>query len=413
MTTFSFLPYARQSINAEDIQAVGEALAGPTITRGSHVDAFEQAVAEYCGAQYAVAFNSGTSALMAACFAADLKPQDRVITTPNTFVASVTAGMHLGATPIFVDIDRETGNLNLEQVESNLHEFQSSRGRTVILPVHFAGIPVDMERLYKMIPSPDTLIIEDAAHALGSRYLDGQKVGCCAWSDMTMLSFHPAKTITTGEGGMVLTNDRDLYHRLRRFRNNGIEKDPAYLEEDLAECYEGYYEVVEMTGNYNFTDPQGALGLSQLKRIDQFVAKRRELMRVYRELFHNLPDLKMFTSEIDERTAFHICVVQIDFAAYGTSRVHVMAQLKHQGIGTQMHYIPVYRHPFFKNKSGDIKEYFPQMEAYFAQALTLPLYFEMTVEDVKRVVNTLRDILVAERQKKFQKKGRQKASKTR
>lgn len=403
MSTPHFIPYARQSISPEDIQAVAESLSGESITRGTRVNEFEQAVADYCNAKYAVAFNSGTSALLATCHVVDLTPHDRLITTPNTFVATVNAGMLRGATPIFVDIDLETGNLNLQQVKENLESFQSTRGRTVVLPVHFSGIPVDMQKLDGMICSPDTIIIEDAAHAIGSRYSDGQKVGCCAWSDMTMFSFHPAKTITTGEGGMVLTNNVDLYHRLKRFRNNGIERDPEYLEEDLADTFEGYYEVAEMTCNYNFTDFQAALGLSQFKRLDDFIAKRRELIGLYRNLFRDLPDMKMFSSKMDEFTAFHLCVVQINFEAYKTTRAHVMSKLKEQGIGTQLHYIPVYRHPYFKKKSGDISEYFPNMETYFNQALSLPLYYDLTHEDVKRIVNTLKDILVEERQKKFKK----------
>jgi dTDP-4-amino-4,6-dideoxygalactose transaminase len=399
MTTHSFIPYARQSISAEDIQEVSKALGSAYITRGPYVEDFERAVAQYCGVKHAVAINSGTSALIAACHVADVGPNDRFLTTPNTFAGSVTAGMLRNATPIFVDIDPNTGNFDLDQVEANLKEYKSSRGRTIILPVHFGGIPVDMQKLDSIIRSPDTIVIEDAAHAIGSHYLDGQMVGCCAWSNMTIFSFHPAKTITSGEGGMILTNDDELERRLRRFRNNGIERDPAHWE-DPSIAYEGYYEVKEMTNNLNFTELQAALGLSQLKRIDQFIEKRRALMAKYRQMFEGVQHIKLFTSEYDHLTAFHLCVAQIDFTEYNTNRTYVMAELRERGIGTQMHYIPVYRHPFFKNKCGDISPYFPKMEKYFSQALTLPLFFDMSLSDVEYVVQTLKDILSEEYQKK-------------
>lgn len=402
MASNHFFPYGRQSISEADILEVSRALAGRIITRGEYVEAFEHAIADYCGAKYAVAFNSATSALLAACHVAELGPADRMICSPNTFIATVTAGLHRKATPIFVDIDRHTGNLDINQVGENLRAFKSTRGRTAIMPVHFSGIPVEMHRLDRMICSPDTIVIEDAAHALGSRYQDGQKVGCCAWSHMTVFSFHPVKTITTGEGGMVTTNDPDFAYRLQRFRNNGIERDPMHLQGDPKEWYEGYYEVVEMTGNYNFTDMQAALGLSQLKRIEEFVEKRRQLIGVYRNLLSDMPDMQMFTAENDALTAFHLCVVQIDYEKYHTTREHVIARLKEKGVGSQVHYIPVYRHPIFGNK--DICSYFPNMEAYFAQALTLPLYYDLTAENVKTIVMTLKDILVEERQKKRKRK---------
>lgn len=391
MNMQSFLPYARQSIDASDIEAASQAMAGDLITRGPMVEAFEQAIAHYCGAKHAIAFNTGTTALIAACHAADVGPNDHMITTPNTFVASAIAGMHRGCTPIFVDIDRKTGNLNLEQAGFNLEQ-QLSRGRHIVLPVHFAGIAVDMERLESMVQTQGSIIIEDAAHALGSAYPDGQKVGCCAWSQMTIFSFHPAKTITAGEGGMVTTNDDDLAHRLRRYRNNGIERDPQYLVE-AQPPYDGYYEVMEMTGNYNFTEFQAALGLSQFARIEQFIEKRRQLVSHYRKLLNNVPHLQLLSADYDDRTAFHLCVAQIDFAAYNTTRGHVISQLKERDIGTQVHYIPVYHHPFFKEKHGDISPYFPEMEAYFSQALSLPLYYDLTLEDVERVVRSLLDVL--------------------
>lgn len=380
-----FLPYAKQSINEADIAATATALKGDWITRGPTVEAFERAVADYCHAKYAIAFNSGTTALYAACHAVDVSPHDRLITTPNTFVATAAAGMHKGARAIFVDIDRTTGNLNIDRVIDNLEPL--TRGRHIILPVHFSGIPVDMQKLDSLICDPDAIVIEDAAHAIGSTYTDGKKVGCCAGSHMTMFSFHPAKTITTGEGGLITTNDEVLYNRLKRYRNNGIEKQLPLIP------FDGYYEVMEMTGNFNFTEQQAALGLSQLQRIEKFIAKRRELMAHYRHLLRDDQHIKLFTDAYDAHTAFHICVAQIDFAAYNTTRGAVIEQLKERGIGTQVHYIPLYRQPFIQQKSGDISEYFPEMEAYYAQALTLPLYYDLEPNDVEYVVTTLKDVL--------------------
>lgn len=387
-----FLPYAHQSITANDMQAVTTALSGDVITRGSHVEAFETAIAEYCGAKYAIAFNSATTALAAACHAVDLNTSDRMLTTPNTFVATTAAGMHKGATPTFIDIDRSTGNMDIERLEHNLKDYQHSRGRTLIMPVHFAGIPVDMEQMDCMINNPDTIVIEDAAQALGTCYPDGQKVGCCAWSQMTIFSFHPAKIITTGEGGLITTNDAELHRRLQSYRNNGIVKDPEYFASN-SNHYEGYYEVTELTGNYNFTDFQAALGLSQFQRIESFINKRRQLVARYRDLLQDIPYLTTFTSSMDSYIAFHLFVVQIDFAAFKTTRERVMTYLKKKGIGTQVHYIPIYQHPFFKKNNSDLAPYFPEMEAYYVQALTLPLYYDLTLEDVDFIVSNLKKAL--------------------
>lgn len=384
-----FLPYAHQSIDSEDIAYVAESLKKENITRGPLVDEFERKMADYCGANYAVAFNSGTAALMAAYSVIDTGPADRVLTTPNTFVSTIGSAIQQQAVPIFIDIDRTTGNLNLKQLEINLNR-SSSRGRTIVTPVHFSGIAVDMQLLDSLVLDPNTCIIEDAAHAIGSRYPSGEQVGSCAYSSMTIFSFHPAKTMTTGEGGMVTTNDEDLFHALKLYRNNGIERESAYMRQEAATWY---YEVQRLTGNYNFTEMQAALGLSQLNRLDAFVEKRRTLMRLYRQLLKDVEGIRLFTDAFDEHTAFHLCVCQIDFARFKTNRVDVMQKLKEKGVGTQYHYIPVYRHPFFQDHAGDISSYFPEMEAYYEQALSLPLYYDLNETDVERVVATLKSIL--------------------
>lgn len=384
------IPYAKQSIDDNDRQNVVEALNQDFITRGPKVEAFEKAIASYCGAQYAVAFNSGTTALFACCYAAQVNQFDRLIVSPNTFVASV--GCAAGATPVFVDIERTTGNFNLEQVNFTLQK-PFSRGRPVIMAVHFAGRPVDMQKLDLSICHPDAIVIEDAAHAIGSEYPSGEKVGSCAFSHMTMFSFHPAKTITTGEGGMVTTNDPELYHRLLAYRNNGIEREQRYLVNPHAKEAVEYYEVQDITGNFHMTDMQAALGLSQLARIDKFIDKRRKVVRHYRHLLKDARHIMLFDESQDPKIAPHLFVVQIDYAKCKTTREKVMARLKEKGIGTQVHYIPVYRHPYYMKRCGDIREYFPETEKYYEQALSLPLYYDLDLKDVERVCQELKNII--------------------
>lgn len=392
MTNASFIPYARQSINSADITSVADALSSNWITRGPHVEGFEASIAEYCGAKYAVAFNSGTSALAAACYAANVGPYDRLITTPNSFIASVGAGIKFGATPVFVDIDHTTGNVDIDQMAYNAN-LSFSRGRPILVPVHFAGVPVNVQKLDREITNPDTIIIEDACHALGSRYSpEGPKVGSCAWSAMTIFSFHPAKTITTGEGGMVTTNEEEFCHRLKLYRNNGIERDPKYLE---GESSPWYYEVKDITDNHNFTEFQAALGRSQMSRLNQFIARRFDLMEAYKARLNDWMDVALLTPEFDRSIAFHLCVVKIKFDSFKTTRTDVMKKLLSSHIGTQVHYIPLYRHPYFVKKYGEVHEYFPKMEEYYSRTLTLPLYYDLTLDNIDFVVKTLKGCLQA------------------
>jgi dTDP-4-amino-4,6-dideoxygalactose transaminase len=263
-----------------------------------------------------------------------------------------------------------------------------TRGKQIIAPVHFAGIPVDMQTLDRSIAGINTVVIEDAAHAIGSCYLDGTRVGSSAYSDMTIFSFHPPKTITTGEGGMVTTNNEHYYRMLKLFRNNGIEREQPFLTGTAAPWY---YEAQALTGNFNFTDFQAALGLSQLRRIPQFVAKRKKLMETYRELLKGYDHIRLLMPQ-QEHVAHHLCVVEINIKALKTTRTAIMEKLKERGIGSQYHYIPIYRHPSIASLVGDIAEYFPQMEKYYPQALSLPLYFDLTEDDVEYVVKNLLEI---------------------
>jgi UDP-4-amino-4,6-dideoxy-L-N-acetyl-beta-L-altrosamine transaminase len=384
-----FLPYGHQSINEEDIAAVAAALREDRITRGPLVEQFEKAIASYVGAQHAVAFSSGSAALSAAYWAEEIGPQDRVLTSPNTFIATTGFATEKGASVVFVDIDRRSGNFNLEEVEINLN-YRSLRGRLFVVPIHFAGIAIDMGKLNRVARASNIVIIEDAAHALGSDYPDGTKVGCCTYSDMTIFSFHPVKNITTGEGGMVTTNDQNLYERLKHYRNSGIVHDRPLLKGSPAPWH---YEVQSITGNFHLNEFQAALGLSQLKRLNQFVLKRRELVAHYRKNLADQPFITLFDPCYDLLTAYHLMVVQLDFNALQTTRTELMRALNKEGVGSQLHYIPLYRHPCYLRLIGEIEAYFPEMEAYFSSALSLPLYADLTFHDVDRVCDLLLKIL--------------------
>ncbi len=363
-----FFPYAQQTIDNSDKTALQAVIDEAAITRGPKVEAFERAVAEYCDARYAIAFNSGTSALHAAYFAAGTGPHDRVITTPNTFVGTVVGARLLGAQLILSDIDPATGNLDLEQLP-NLDP--PSRGRLIYVPVHYAGTPVDMHALERKITQPSAMIIEDGAAALGAAYPDLKKVGSCVHSDMTTLSFHPAKTITTGEGGMVTTNDETLARRLRTFRNNGLENGLAHT----------------LTGNFHMSDLNAALGLSQFARLGSMVRRRRAIVRNYRKLLAKTEQVQLLPEAADATSAHNLFVVLIDFEKLELDRDTIRAALKEKGVGTQVHYTPLYRHPAIEGES------LPNMEQFNSQALTLPLYPGLKEANLRQIVEALQETL--------------------
>lgn len=374
------IPYGKPSLLPCDIERVNAVLKTPILTRGDTVLAFERSLEDFCGVQFAVAFNSGSSALHAACFAANLSTLDRVISTPNTFIATVSAALQRGAKLELVDIDRNTGNLNetdtIKQINAPL-----SRGRPILIPVHFSGIACDMQRIDKGISNPNTLVIEDAAHALGSLYPSGEKVGSCTYSAMTIFSFHPVKTITTGEGGMVTTNDRELYQKLLLFRNNGIFQDPLKREE-----MPWHYDVVALSGNTHLTELGASLGLSQMERLESLIQKRRNLVTLYQTYLKDIPHIRLFTSQVNERTCYHLFVIQIDFHALEITKNQLMKALKEKGIGTQVHYIPLYHHTALKPLSSPL----PEMESYYEQALSLPLHTDLCESDIAYICETLR-----------------------
>lgn len=386
MTKTPFTPYTKHEITQSDIDAVTEALQLLHVTRGEKTEEFESKLAAYCGSKYAVTFNSGSSALQAAYHTLKLSPQDRLITTPNTFAATLTTAMPFGVDAQLVDIDRSLGLMEHNKLVLAINQ-RHSRGRSIIVPVHFAGIAHDMKKLNRAIANPETVIVEDAAHALGSYYPSGEKVGSCAYSDMTIFSFHPAKQLTTGEGGAVMTNDETYYKFLKKVRNNGL-----FQESDPVNPWE--YDIEFAASNTHMSDIQASLGISQLERLDDYCKKRRELVSLYRKLLDNIPGIKLFSSEYDNNTCFHLMTVQINFKMFKTTRTKVMRALHSRAIGTQVHYIPLYHHTAVKEYMSQEKlNTFESMDAYYQEALSLPLFPTLSEDNVRRTVRLLQKIL--------------------
>lgn len=375
------LPYATQWITRADIRAVSGALRSAYLTQGPLVEEFERAVAEYCGAHYAVAVNSGTSALHIACLAAGLKKGDEGVTSPITFAASSNCLLYCGSKPVFADIDSETICAGAEEVLSKI----TPRTKAVI-PVHFGGHAFDMDKLRGM--RKGICIIEDACHALGAEY-KGRKIGSCAYSDMAVLSFHAVKHITTGEGGMVLTNDRKLYERLKLFRSHGITRDPALLTRNPGGWY---YEMHELGYNYRITDFQCALGLSQLKKLDAFVAKRRKIAAEYDRAFAGMEELILQNEKPYASSSYHLYPLRFDLSKLSAGREAVFSEYRKRGILVNVHYYPVYLQPYYR-KLGYRPGACPKAELYYSQAVTLPLFPKMNAADVAKVIKATKAIV--------------------
>ncbi len=397
------IPYGKQWIDENDIQEVISLLRSERITQGPKVEEFEKALAEYCGAKYAVAVNSGTSALHIACLAAEVKEGDEVITSPITFVASANCAVYCGAKPVFADIDLKTYNVAVGEIRNKIN----MQTRAVI-PVHFAGQSCDMEAMRYVIMKKEKeignkiFIIEDASHALGSSYKD-KYVGSCAFSDMTVMSFHPVKHITTGEGGAVLTNDEMLYRKLKRFRSHGITNTPEeFVYRDLAFndskanvkplMNPWYYEQLDLGFNYRITDIQCALGVSQLKKLHGFCNRRSEIANVYNDAFRGMESIQIPFESDDCSSNFHLYVLLINFDQIGIERTQFMIELTKRGIQTQVHYIPVYTQPFYQKTFGTNWGDCPNAEEYYQKCISIPLYPTMSDGDVERVISEVTDI---------------------
>lgn len=368
---------------------VAEVLRSDWLTQGPAIERFEKAVADYCGARYAVAVNSGTSALHIACLAAGLGPGDLLWTSPNTFVASANCGLYCGADVDFVDIDPQTYNMSPAALEEKLTTLKKSgRLPKVIIPVHFAGQSCDMATISELAAASGVRIIEDASHAIGGRYR-GKLIGGCALSDMTVFSFHPVKIITTGEGGMVVTNRPDLYEQLVRLRSHGITRDPALMEGESHGPW--YYQQIDLGFNYRMTDIQAALGESQLKRIADFIERRHWLAERYHRALQDLP-ITLPWQHPDCYSAYHLYPIRLRLAGIAKTQRQVFEELRSAGILANLHYIPVHTQPFYRRLGFKLGA-FPESERYYGETLSLPLYYELSESDQDYVIAVMRGIL--------------------
>lgn len=353
-----YIPYGRQSIDENDIKAVEEVLRSDYLTTGPKIEEFERKVAAYTGAKYAVAIANGTAALHAACYAAGIGEGDEVITTPITFAASSNCVLYCGGKPVFADIDEKTYNISPEDIERKI-----TSATKAIIAVHFTGQPCEMEKIYNIARKHNLIVIEDAAHALGAQY-KGKMVGSI--SDMTTFSFHPVKHITTGEGGMILTNNDKLYQRLKLFRTHGITRDDKLMIKNDGPWY---YEQLDLGFNYRITDIQCALGISQMDKLPEFLNRRKNIAARYNEAFADNDNIQIPYQESGCDNAWHLYVIRIK----NGKRKEVFEKLRKAGIGVNVHYIPVYQHPYYRNH-GYKDTICSNAEEYYKECISLPLY---------------------------------------
>jgi len=377
------LPYGHQWIDEEDVKVVIEVLRSDWITQGPKVAEFEEEFARCVGARYAVAVNSGTAALHTACFAAQIEKGDEAITTPITFAASANCVLYQGGTPVFADIKEDTLNIDPEEIKKKINQKTKA-----LIPVDFTGLPVDLEEIQEIARKYNLIIIEDASHALGATY-KGSKIGSI--SDMTIFSFHPVKHITTGEGGMITTNNKEYYERLKLFRTHGITKDKNKMSK-----YDGpwYYEMRELGYNYRLTDFQSALGLSQLKKMDRIIQQRREIAKKYNSEFKDMPEIKIpQINPVDSKLAWHIYMIQLNLERLKVNRKEIFEALKAENIGVNVHYIPVHLQPYYQKTYNYHKGDFPKAENYYSRAITLPVFPKMSDEDINDVIKAVEKVI--------------------
>lgn len=371
------IPYGKQTIEKDDIQSVVDVLKSDYLTTGPKIAEFEKMVADYVGAKYAVAISNGTSALHAACFAAGIQPGDEVITTPLTFAASSNCVLYCGGTPVFADVDPKTYNIDPEDICRKITDKTKA-----IIAVHLAGQPCDMDEIHKIAKEHDLLVIEDGAHALGSVY-KGKKVGTL--SDMTTFSFHPVKPITTGEGGMIVTDNEEFYQKMMLFRSHGITRD-----ENLMTRNDGpwFYQQLDLGYNYRITDIQCALGCSQMKKLDRFLARRKEIVARYNEAFADCENIIIPYQLPETESGWHLYIVQVK----NCDRRKVFEALREQGIAVNVHYIPVYKHPYYQ-EHGYKDVHCRNAEEVYSHIISLPLYPTLTEEQQQYVIETLKYVI--------------------
>ncbi|WP_300500262.1 UDP-4-amino-4,6-dideoxy-N-acetyl-beta-L-altrosamine transaminase [Marinobacter sp.] len=383
------IPYGRQEITESDIEEVVEVLKSTHLTQGPAVPKFEQAVLRYCNAKYAVATNSATSSLHIACLALGLGSGDWLWTSPNTFVASANCGIYCGSKIDFVDIDQYTYNLCVKSLEKKLKVAeQNGTLPKVLVPVHFSGQPCDMKAIHELSKKYGFQIIEDASHAIGAKYLN-EPVGNCRYSDITVFSFHPVKIVTSGEGGMAVTNNGRLAEKMALLRSHGITRTPSLMTKPMEGSW--YYQQVDLGFNYRMTDLQGALGASQMERLEQYVTRRNQLARRYDRLLADLPIVKPWQQK-DSYSAFHLYVIRLKTNEITPSHLEVFEALRAKGIIVNLHYIPVHTQPYYQKKGFNIGD-FPEAEAYYSEAISIPMFPTLTYEEQDFVVEALKEAM--------------------
>ena len=377
----TFLPYGRQWIEDDDIEAVVKILKSDFLTTGPAILEFEEAVAHYVGAKYAVSFSNGTAALHGACFAAGIQEGDEVITTPMTFAASANCVLYQGGTPVFADIDDSTYNIDPKKIEEKI----TSKTKAII-PVHFTGQPAELDEIHRLAQEHNLVVIEDAAHALGASYKK-KRIG--GLSDMTMFSFHPVKHVTSGEGGVITTNDDVYYQKLLQFRSHGIIKDQQLMTESHGPWY---YEMQSLGFNYRMTDIQAALGANQLKKIDHFLSRRKHYVSLYNEAFESRDEIRIPAQHPDGDSSWHLYIIRLQTEKMKVSRKVIYEELMKENIGVNVHYIPVHKMPYYQ-QLGYGKETYPVAEKLYEEILTLPLFPKMSVDDINDVITAVIKIL--------------------
>lgn len=378
----TYLPYAQQWVDEEDVGEVVKVLKSDFVTTGPKIEEFEKSFADYVGAKYAVSISNGTAALHAACFAAGINEGDEVITSPITFAASANCVLYQGGKPVFADINPKSYNIDIEAIERKI-----TKKTKAIIPVDFTGQAVDIDGINEIAKKYGLVVIEDAAHSLGAEY-KSKKIGSLV--DITTFSFHPVKHITTGEGGMITTNDDKLYNKLKLFRTHGITRDKEMLHNKEEGPW--FYEQLELGYNYRMTDIQAALGISQLNKINGFLKRRREIAKKYDEYLKNIDGIILPYQESFSKSAWHLYVIQLELEKFKVGRKEIFEALQAENIGVNVHYIPVYYHPYYK-RLGYEKGLCPNAEKLYERIITLPLYPKMKDKDIEDVVNALDKVL--------------------
>ena len=383
------IPYGYHWIDKNDIKEVVKVLKSDCITQGPKIKEFEDALCKYTGAKYAVVVSSGTAGLHLACLAIGIQKEDEAITSPITFVASANCVLYCGGKPVFADIQEDTVNIDPKEAKNKI-----TKKTKAIIPVHFAGHPCDLEEIYALAKKYNLMIIEDACHALGAEYKNS-KIGSCKYSDLTVFSFHPVKSITTGEGGAVLTNNKKLYEKLLMLRNHGITKDPAKFTinhqlSTINDYGSWYYEMQELGFNYRLTDFQCALGLSQLKKLNKFIQRRREIVEIYNKELSKIDEIILPEEKPYVKSSWHIYYIRLKNSQ---RRKEVFERLRKKGIGVQVHYIPVHLQPYYRNNFGYKEGDYPKAENYYNSTITLPLFVKLNKKQINYILNKIKEAI--------------------